>query len=543
MQSSIASRLSDLELHNGSRELQQICMARCAADPCYFINDWVVTYDPRENPSYLPFVMYPRQEEFIRWMWEVEKDQVSAVADKSRDMGFTWLCAAYFVHRWLFRKGFAGGFGSRKQDLVDKIGDPDSIFEKMRIILRGLPGWMMPKGFDWTKHDNFLRLQNPDNGSIIAGEAGDNIGRGGRKTIYVVDEAAWLQRPLLVDAALSNNTRIIIYVSTPNGPGNPFAKKRFSGAYRSFSMHWTQDPRKAVWVAVDENGVEVERGVNGTIPERVARSGLKAYYPWYEDQKARFDPVTVAQEVDIDYNASIEGVLCPGRWVRASIEFYKLLNRKEWEQDPIAGFDVSAEGSNENAVVIRRGAVVREDEVWTWSSADTFLTAKDSARMISGAGVRKVNFDGDGIGASVAGNWKHSPSIRFEWVGLRNGWRPSKKRWDNGKRSDQMFHNLRAEMWWTLRRRLEKTFEYMEYDVDHPLDELLALPNVQKLITQLSLPLYEKMESGKIKVESKKDMLKRGVKSPDVADALVFTFAPEITQETDGSHTYSQETF
>jgi phage terminase large subunit len=510
-------------------------------DPVYFINEWVWTYDPREEVSYLPFIMYPRQVEFINWLWQLEKDQVSGVADKSRDMGFTWLCAAYFVHRWLFRKGFAGGFGSRKQDLVDKIGDPDSIFEKMRIILRMLPGWLMPSGFDWKLHDNFLRLVNPDNDAIISGEAGDNIGRGGRKTMYIVDEAAWLQRPLLIDAALSNNTKIILYVSTPNGPGNPFAKKRFSGAYRTFTMHWSQDPRKAVWVAKDKEGNVLHTGVNSVPPEWVKASNLVVSYPWYEDQKARFDPITVAQEVDIDYNASIEGVICPGRWVRAAIEFGRKMQVPELP--PVAGFDVAAEGSNENALIIRRGPVVRESDVHVWDHTDTFVTAKNAAAIVRSSGAKKVNFDGDGIGASIAGNWAHEPNLGFEWVGLRNGWRPSKRRWENGKTSEQMFVNLRAEMWFTLRRRLEKTFEFMEYGVDYPLDELIALPDNQKLTMQLSLPLYEKGESGKIKVESKDAMKARGVKSPDLADALVFTFAPEITRKVDGSNAYSQEQF
>lgn len=487
--------------------------------------------------------MYPRQVEFIQWFWNLEKDQTSGVADKSRDMGFTWLCAAYFVHRWLFRKGFAGGFGSRKEALVDKNGDPDSIFEKIRIILRMLPGWMMPKKFKWTEHSKLLLLINPDNESVIAGEAGDGIGRGGRKTIYVVDEAAWLQRPLLADASLSNNTRTILFVSTPNGPGNPFAKKRFSGAYRTFTMHWLQDPRKAKWVAKDKEGNVVEEGIGAQIPQRIREAGWEASYPWYDDMKRKFDPVTVAQEIDIDYDASIEGVVCPGRWVRAAVKYLQLVINNPNSYPAIAGFDIAAEGSNKNAIAIRRGNVIKPEDVHSWEKLDTFVTAKKSAKIISNSGAKKVNFDGDGIGASVAGNWAHEPALGFEWIGLRNNWRPSKKRWDNGKTSEQMFINLRAEMWWTLRRRLEKTFEFMEYDVDYPEDELIGLPDVDDLVVQLSLPLYEKAENGKFKVESKMDMRSRGVKSPDLADAIVFTMAPEMTKRMDGTASYSLETF
>lgn len=485
--------------------------------------------------------MYPLQEQFISWLWDVEADGESGVADKSRDMGFTWLCAAYLVHRWLFRRGFAGGIGSRKQDLVDKIGDPDSIFEKIRIILRNLPGWMLPRSFDWQKHDNFLKLSNPDNGSVISGEAGDNIGRGGRKTMYLVDEAAWLQRPLLVDMALSNNTNTIIYVSTPNGPGNPFAQKRFSGAYRTFTMHWLNDPRKAAWVVYDANGAVKATGVGATIPLDQNGARMNAVYPWYEKMKARFDPVTIAQEIDIDYNASIEGVVCPGRWVRAAVMLGK--SGVTSQDDPVAGFDIAAEGSNENAIVIRRGFLVRKSDIIAWAHSDTYVTSKKAIRFLQSNGVKKVNFDGDGIGASVAGNWAHESNIGFQFYGLRNQWRPTKRKWENGKTSAQMFVNLRAEMWFTIRRRLEKTFEHIEYGVEYLLDEMLALPEDGDLEKQLSMPLYEKNNEGKIKVESKETMRARGAKSPDRADALIMAFAPHLKKTDNGGSSYHEETF
>lgn len=527
--------------HNSNIELQEICKARCRADVKYFINEWVWTYDPREEVSNIPFIMYPLQEDFIDWLSAVERDKKSAVADKSRDMGFTWLCAAYFVHRWLFRKGFAGGIGSRKQDYVDKIGDPDSIFEKIRIILRNLPGWMLPNGYDSRQHDSYMRIANPENGSIISGEAGDSIGRGGRKTMYLVDEAAWLQRPQLVDMSLSNNTNVIIYVSTPNGPGNPFAHKRFSGAYRTFTMHWLNDPRKAKWVVYNGDGTVKMAGCGSTIPVDENGNRLNAVYPWYEEMKAKFDPVTIAQEVDIDYNASIEGVVCPGRWVRAAVMLGK--SGVMSSEEPVAGFDVAAEGSNENVIIVRRGFLVRQGDIKSWSYTDTFVTAKKAIQFLQLSKVRKVNFDGDGIGASVAGSWAHEKSLGFEWYGLRNQWKPTNRKWDNGKTSAQMFINLRAEMWFTIRRRLEKTFEHIEYGVEYPLDEMIALPEDGDLEKQLSMPLYEKTESGKIKVESKETMRARGVKSPDKADALIMAFAPHLKKSNTNGTSYSEETF
>src|SRR6202035_2707667 len=107
------------------------------------------------------------------------------------------VCAAISVHIWLFLSGSAIGWGSRKQELVDKLGVPDSIFEKMRILIRNLPEDFYPKGFDPDAHMSFMRIMNPETGSSISGDVGDGIGRGARKLIFFKDEAQPLNAKVL----------------------------------------------------------------------------------------------------------------------------------------------------------------------------------------------------------------------------------------------------------------------------------------------------------------------------------------------------------
>ena len=51
------------------------------------------------------------------------------------------------------------------------------------------------------------------------------------------------------------------------------------------------------------------------------------------------------------------------------------------------------------------------------------------------------------------------------------------------------------------------------------------LPNDDELVSELAAPIYKYTSSGKIKIESKEEMKKRGIKSPDRADALALTMA------------------
>ena len=79
------------------------------------------------------FKLFPKQEEFLRWLQEREANEEDGLAEKCRDVGFTWLCCVYALHGWLFRKGFKAGFGSRVLKLVDRKGDPDTIFEEVAL--------------------------------------------------------------------------------------------------------------------------------------------------------------------------------------------------------------------------------------------------------------------------------------------------------------------------------------------------------------------------------------------------------------------------
>lgn len=255
----------------------------CRRDPVHWFNNWAWTYDPRavanKLPAYLPFDLFPRQVDLVGWLLARVAGSEEGLVEKSRDVGWTWVAAGFALNRWLFCPGFKTTFGSRKEEYVDRIGDPDSIFEKIRLLYYRLPLWMRPVGFDPNEHDNFRRLINPANGNVIVGEAGDNMGRGGRATLYLVDEGAYIERAERVEASIVANADCRVWASSVNGRDNLFARKRHEGGLRQeqiFRFHWRDDPRKDdAWAAK----------VRATLETRI----------W-------------AAEYDIDYEASADGV-------------------------------------------------------------------------------------------------------------------------------------------------------------------------------------------------------------------------------------------
>lgn len=533
-------RIEILSVCDDDPEAQRLVIRRCREDLNYWVKRFVVTYDPRLKIKRIPFVPFEKQDEYLKWRRDRLKNAEIGVCEKSRDAGITWLNVAHQSWCWLFLEGFAGGFGSRKLDLVDRIGDPDCIFEKVRFLLRNLPDWMLPSRFDWKKHDNYCKLINPNNGSTITGEGGDDIGRGGRKTIYDVDEAAFLEHPMTVDAALSNTTDCVIYTSSANGPSGPFFRKRNSLSSRQvFRLEWKTDPRKNYWVLETDEGTQRGQGYD-------APPG--AIYPWYEKQKARLDPVVLASEVDIDYFASVENVTIPGAWVSDAIAspFYCRTGVIT------AGLDVADEGGDENVLIIRDGTLVTD--IYAWAEGTTTHTAYKALFLCLKHGVHRLVYDDNGVGAGVRGTLQsiqeapthmmgkfpdavdgkvrsllESPywSIPFEFVGFSAGARPDGERmWPEfaDRPSDKIFQNVKAEITWLIRKRFERVHEIRQDTESHDPTDLISIPSHSKLISQISWPKYSYNNVGLICIESKRSLKRRGLNSPDYLDALLMSF-------------------
>ena len=279
-----ATRLARLRMQPG--RIPQL-RAYYSTHPADFINDWGVTFDSRNPeiglPAIVPFLLFPAQREWVDWFVAHWRARTPGLSDKSRDMGLSWLSVAIACTLCLHYEGLTIGFGSNLERNVDKLDNPKALFPKARMFMKYLPAELKPGWNDRTDAP-LLQMTFRNTGSVIIGEGGDQIGRGGRASIYVVDESSHIEHPESVDAALSQTTNCRIDIGTPNGMANPFAVKRFAPRPAEetppyvFTMHWRRDPRK---------GEE-----------------------WYARQLARPDltPVIIAQEIDLNYSASVEGV-------------------------------------------------------------------------------------------------------------------------------------------------------------------------------------------------------------------------------------------
>ena len=265
-------------------------------DPLFAFNTFFFTLDVRKRPFHnQPFCTWPYQDKFLLSLQDHIDTGRDILVEKSRDMGASWLVISLFFWNWL-KPG--GGYdfllGSRIEDYVDKRGDMRTLMEKARYLLYKLPKWLMPKGFKPEKHDNYMRLFNPEGNCSLTGESNNaNFSTGGRYSAVLFDEfAKWDQTDVPAWTAAGDATPCRVPVSTPFGAAGQYYELTTDTKTDKVTLHWSLHP---------------EKGANAycVFPKEDAISDIQLIRsPWFDKECERRRPLEIAQELQIDYIGS-----------------------------------------------------------------------------------------------------------------------------------------------------------------------------------------------------------------------------------------------
>jgi len=287
----------------------------CARDPIFYINGFLWTFDSRlvksgQSPR-VPFILYPFQQSGILEIFDAI-GQEDLLIEKSRDMGASWLNVVAFEYLWHFKDLMSFLMVSRDAMYVDASDNPKSLFWKVDFIHENLPLWLMPVGFTKKIHRLKFHIKNPENGSVIDGEATtDQVARGDRRTAILLDEFAAVAQGHKVLAATRDATNSRLFNSTPQGINNAYYTVRQTGI-RRLRFFWTDHPKKAKGLyRITEDGkldiLDKEGYPEGYEPvyEPLPNRNWDFRSPWLDDQDKRAATYQeIAQEVMIDYLGS-----------------------------------------------------------------------------------------------------------------------------------------------------------------------------------------------------------------------------------------------
>lgn len=499
-----------------SPELRAKANALYRRDYVRFIGDMCVTYDPRvmDRPKKMPFVLFPRQVDFLHYLNGCYQDKAPGLTEKSRDVGASWLCCGYGLWLWRYHPGSAIGFGSKKEEYVDDRSNLKALLPKIRMMLNNMPPFMLPES--WSAP--YKKIINHSNDSIIFGESGFDIGRGGRSSIFFKDESAHYEQPESIEAALGDNTDCAIDISSVNGSANIFYRRRMAGEVwepgkvmtpgktRVFIFDWRDNPGKT--------------------------------QEWYDKRRSRAEDEGLlhvfAQEVERDYSGSVEGTIIQRQWVNACIDAHIKLGIKP-DGEKVGGQDVADGGRDKNALVTRSGVIMSYANAWGGEAGDA---ARISIQYCSENGIRLLNYESPGVGSGFkegANTFMKSDAAPSELEIVP--WNPGEGVQDPDKniipddksspKNEDFFANLSAQAAWALRTRIYKTFMAVTKGREYPHDELISipsdLPNRHQLELELCQPTYDTNGKGKILIDKKPD----GSVSPNLFDAAKICYFPK----------------
>lgn len=233
--------------------------------------------------------------------------------------------------------------------------------------------------------------------------------------------------------------------------------------------------------------------------------------------------------------ADYEDSIIQPAWVESAVDAHIKLNIRSMGIRSL-GFDPADSGDDDKAVVLRQGFLVEFTDSWGDGELPHAIDkAFDYANELD---ANVLVYDADGLGAGVKVGLDQRLEGRRLIVEAYKGGSGvddpdseyiSGNEIDPGITNKNSFRNKRAQYWWYLRDRFEATHNAIENGIYTDPNKLISLSSKINDFPQLKSELIKvqrkRTNNSLIQIESKVDMKKRGYASPNLADALVLSFA------------------
>lgn len=295
--------------------------------------------------------------------------------------------------------------------------------------------------------------------------------------LYIIDEAKGVPDSHF-DAMEGGMTTVEAKMALLSTPGDPKGK-----LYRVCTG---QEPG---WAIFPLSSIDSPRVTRKWIEERKLQ--------WGEDSPM-YKMRVLGQFADL-----ADDSLIPVSQVDAAVELWKTGTPLGDKSEHICGLDVARYGSAKTVFCIREGN--RVVDLIGIHNRDTMQVTGRLIALQASRKFKKAYVDAVGIGGAVVDRAKE---LRKHWVEPINAGEASS--------DPTKFANLRAEMYWNLR------------DLFAAGD--IAIPDDPYLTGQLTAIKYKYNSKGQLLIESKEDMRRRRMPSPDEADALAMAYRPHVPE-------------
>lgn len=203
----------------------------------------------------------------------------------------------------------------------------------------------------------------------------------------------------------------------------------------------------------------------------------------------------IQQEYYCSFTASSENILIPLEIVQAATK--RINPPATYQFAPIViGADVARFGDDQSVIYIRQG--LHTIDIQAFRNLDLMTFAEKISIQIRNYSPQAVFVDAIGVGAGVVDRLRQMGWTNIVEVNAADA------------SSETKYKNKRAEMW-------ARTLDWLKAGGD--------IPNNPQLIVDLTSVEYKYDTADRLQLEKKEDMKKRGIMSPDIAEALCVTHA------------------
>ena len=301
-----------------------------------------------------------------------------------------------------------------------------------------------------------------------------------RYVLVLLDEACGIPEQLwvAVEAITTGADCRILAIGNPDDPNTEFGKVCRPGSG---------------WNVIGVSAFDTPNFTDEAFPERLRPLMLSP--EWVEDKRKRWGETSprYVSKVLGEFPEVGDDTLISPRWIEAA-------QQRTLKPGPVnvLGVDVARFGSDRSVFCLARGPLARvigdHAHARTTETTGKVIAAKREHQ------VHEIRVDGVGVGSGVVDELLEAG---HDVIDMQSG---------AGAIDREHYANARAEWWWGLRER----FEAGDIDLDPGDDELAA---------QLGAIKYKFTARGQVLIESKDEMKKRGLPSPDRADAVMLAYA------------------
>lgn len=215
---------------------------RCAADPVYFIKNYVKIISLDKGT--VPFTMYDFQEEMV----ELCHKNRFVISKMPRQSGKSTTVTSYLLHYILFNQSMSVAL------LANKLTTARELLGRLKMAYEFLPLWLQQGVLEWNKGSIVL-----ENGSkVLASSTSSSAIRGGSFNCILLDEFAYVPQNVAEEffssvypTITSGKTTKVIITSTPNGlnmfykiwvNANKQPNEEGKNEYCPMEVHWSDVP-------------------------------------------------------------------------------------------------------------------------------------------------------------------------------------------------------------------------------------------------------------------------------------------------------------